>query len=259
MLDQIDKTAPATPLEAGDSLPYPRSVVFGVSVFLLAVAVLLVWQMKTRFQISLPDLSDSSQKTFQQLTNNLLEEQDAQLKVQDSDGDGLSDYDELKVYGTSPFIADTDSDGLKDGAEVKAGTDPNCPQGKTCFGGQQTGEQTDSTQNNPFYSTDFKAVLGDPQQLRALLIQGGADPRLVNAMDDQTVQALAQEAFKDSTQATPEKIQTLQKLTPDQIRNLLKSSGMSDEQLSQFTDEQLQQIYDEALNQAAQEINSNPQ
>ena len=57
---------------------------------------------------------------------------DDKLKRQDTDGDGLSDYDEINVYHTSPYIADSDSDGISDGAEVKNGTDPNCPQGKDC-------------------------------------------------------------------------------------------------------------------------------
>ena len=41
----------------------------------------------------------------------------------DSDGDGLSDIDEV-AQGTDPTKADTDSDGASDGEEVAAGTDP---------------------------------------------------------------------------------------------------------------------------------------
>jgi hypothetical protein len=54
------------------------------------------------------------------------------LKTQDTDGDGLSDWNELNVYHTSPYLPDSDSDSLNDGLEVKNGTDPNCPQGKDC-------------------------------------------------------------------------------------------------------------------------------
>ncbi|MGK2881401.1 MAG: hypothetical protein ACSLE6_11575 [Mycobacterium sp.] len=42
----------------------------------------------------------------------------------DSDGDGLSDDDELSVYGTDPYDSDSDGDGKIDGDEVWEGTDP---------------------------------------------------------------------------------------------------------------------------------------
>jgi hypothetical protein len=45
----------------------------------------------------------------------------------DTDSDGLSDYDEVNVHGTNPALGDTDGDGLSDGAEVAAGTNPNDP------------------------------------------------------------------------------------------------------------------------------------
>ena len=46
----------------------------------------------------------------------------------DTDGDGLSDYDEIFVYHTDPLKADTDADGFKDGEEVLTyKTDPNVP------------------------------------------------------------------------------------------------------------------------------------
>ncbi len=43
----------------------------------------------------------------------------------DSDGDGLSDYDETNKWKTDPNKADTDGDGFSDGAEVNSGFNPN--------------------------------------------------------------------------------------------------------------------------------------
>ncbi|MBT7701860.1 MAG: DUF2341 domain-containing protein, partial [Verrucomicrobia bacterium] len=46
---------------------------------------------------------------------------------EDTDGDGLSDYDEVTTHGTSPIALDSDSDGLPDGWEVANGYDPTEP------------------------------------------------------------------------------------------------------------------------------------
>jgi|GEM_PF-2369051 len=43
----------------------------------------------------------------------------------DTDGDGLTDYEEIYLYHTDPTDEDSDNDGLSDGAEVGAGTNPN--------------------------------------------------------------------------------------------------------------------------------------
>ena len=43
----------------------------------------------------------------------------------DSDNDGLSDYEEIKIYLSNPLSIDTDGDTYPDGEEVKAGYDPN--------------------------------------------------------------------------------------------------------------------------------------
>jgi len=42
----------------------------------------------------------------------------------DSDGDGLSDAEEVQVHGTSPVVRDSDADTQTDGDEVTAGTSP---------------------------------------------------------------------------------------------------------------------------------------
>jgi subtilisin family serine protease len=52
----------------------------------------------------------------------------AHQATMDSDGDGLSDFDEVNVHGTDPNDPDSDGDGLSDFDEVNVhGTDPNDP------------------------------------------------------------------------------------------------------------------------------------
>ena len=43
----------------------------------------------------------------------------------DSDGDGLFDREEVKVYKTNPLNPDSDADGFTDGQEVAGGYNPN--------------------------------------------------------------------------------------------------------------------------------------
>lgn len=42
----------------------------------------------------------------------------------DTDGDGLSDGEEIDGYGTNPLHADSDGDGIDDGTEIQMGTNP---------------------------------------------------------------------------------------------------------------------------------------
>ena len=42
----------------------------------------------------------------------------------DSDGDGLSDGEEVSTHGTDPLESDSDHDGYDDPTEIDAGTNP---------------------------------------------------------------------------------------------------------------------------------------
>ncbi|MBN1585293.1 hypothetical protein JW899_02900 [Candidatus Uhrbacteria bacterium] len=47
--------------------------------------------------------------------------------VTDTDGDGLTDFDEVRIYRSDPLLADTDGDGYPDGLEVSGGYSPIGP------------------------------------------------------------------------------------------------------------------------------------
>jgi hypothetical protein len=83
----------------------------------------------------------------------------------DTDGDGLSDGQEVTQYKTDPRQADTDGDGVNDGAEVRQGTDPNAL-------------SSHLPQNLPEIPRwQMKVVSVDSEEL------GGTDGRAQNAID----------------------------------------------------------------------------
>ncbi|MCA9361224.1 hypothetical protein KC845_01560 [Candidatus Kaiserbacteria bacterium] len=54
----------------------------------------------------------------------ILTERDAESLQKDTDFDGVTDFDELYIYGTDPFQADTSGNGVPDGVAILNGLDP---------------------------------------------------------------------------------------------------------------------------------------
>lgn len=137
------------------------------------------------------------------------------LRKEDTDKDGLNDYDELYIYRTSPYIADSDSDGVDDKTEVMNGGDPNCALNMPCGAVEDTVNPV--TVKGTFVeavadaagatvaagapetitpsSEDIGALLAQMSaaELKALLIEAGGDADAVNALTDEELrQALSQ-------------------------------------------------------------------
>ncbi len=71
----------------------------------------------------------------------------------DADEDGISNYDEINVYGTDPDNFDSDGDGVPDGSELKLGIDPlNGSDGETFFVQNLSEEEIDFNTTNDDYA-----------------------------------------------------------------------------------------------------------
>lgn len=145
-------------------------------------------------------------------------------KKKDTDQDGLSDYDELYVYKTSPYLTDSDSDGFDDKTETFSNNDPNCPTGKTCGAASEGKEET---VNNT--SALLQSLLGSFVNEEQLLESGQV--KFETAEDV--------EAF-------------FKKLTIQEIRNALLEAGMSKEVLDQIDDETLEAYFSGAIDTASE-------
>ena len=189
------------------------------------------------------------------------EEQMAVLKTKDTDKDGLSDYDELNIYQTSPYIADTDSDGVNDKMEIEKNTDPNCPVGKNCkseLTNPTAGASTTTTLSLPFSTGPtadqlfMQSVFGsnpDPKTIREFLSKQGADKKTLDAFSDaellQTFKEITSASSTVSSAAPPSTTIDYNNLSASQLRDLLSQQGVSTEALKKISDKDLLEMVKE--------------
>ena len=192
---------------------------------LIAAAVIIFWAWQFNTRLTSP-FSASSNKNTNSATDNATSTS-VDLHNIDTDHDGLSDYDEINIYHTSPYLEDTDSDGIPDGTEVKNGTDPNCPTGKICSGSDVPVSATSTETVSTTTSTDTAstsanvpalsipadvasssqqaiqdAVNGkaDAATLRKLLISSGADKAMLDQISDTDLMASYQQTLQNQNQ-----------------------------------------------------------
>jgi len=174
------------------NMPRPqKSAVVILSILGVVIIFFGSWQIRNKiinpFRVDISDLPSADVSV--------------NLATQDTDGDGLFDYDETNVYQTSPYLEDSDSDGVNDNLEVANGTDPKCPTGQDCYatsnliipsevdnslaidsGGLGTINVSTTTSE-----ADLKNALAgqiDAPTLRKILLDNGADEATLNAISD---------------------------------------------------------------------------
>lgn len=200
------------------------------------------------------------------------------LQTKDTDGDGLSDYDETNKYVSSPYLKDSDGDEVDDKTEVARGTDPNCPEGQNCF----AGVSGPSSSTVPQMQTSLGAPSIDitPAYIRQIMKSNGATDAQLTALTDEELmtefnnyleanpalvaeltvkgvnvnvgaaQSAASAALSapDSSKIDLKSLNIssaadLQKLTGPQIRQLMINAGASAAVLAQVTDDQLKTMF----------------
>lgn len=227
-------------------------------------------------------LSFTSSNPFikNQLTNGLVTTsvQDQQridaLKTKDSDGDGLTDYDELYAYHTSPYLKDSDSDGISDYDEVKNGTDPNCPTGKACTpiainandnsnASTTSNAPSNTNQTNTAAASSAPQALLDTNALRQALLDAGAPQDQLNQLSDNDLITLYTQVLNtnsssatnspttnannnsnsNTTTVSSVTYQELQNMTAAEIRQLLIQGGADATSLNQLDDASLKSVF----------------
>jgi len=250
------------------------------SILVLGVFTLVFgfWQTKANLTASSVGSTVNKNSATENL-NQVAAISDEQLKKQDTDNDGLTDYEELRVYSTSPYLADSDSDGFNDKQEILSGHNPNCPEGQTCIPQVSNGEATAATGSASQSNVSLPSA-SDPQAIRQFLVQNGVSQDQVDALSDTEILAIYQQMASaiatgqvpsnlgevdNNTSTVPvantnsglniNSVSQLQSLTGSQIRALLIEKGASADLLSKYTDEQLKQVFIQKLTE--QQTNTN--
>ena len=155
------------------------------------------------------------------------DEREQQLKKQDSDKDGITDYDEMCIFRTSAFLEDSDSDGITDGTEIAQSSDPNCPKGKTCREASQEG----------------------------VAVSGGMTQTAAPATNADAVTTAIQETFGDVQTLTPERIAAeLAKMSTTDLRAFLVKIGIPESALQQADDTMLRTLLQETMEEIAVKV-----
>ena len=207
--------------QKGHELTKEQKVAFVLLVFLGLGGLVLGFfsfgaNIRRPFDIQLA--KSAAEEPYLTLTEREEKEKEDQ-KTRDTDSDGLTDYDELYVFRTSPYITDTDSDGIDDKAEVYAGNNPNCPEGKTCSG-------TSDVSGTSSAASDLVGSLSDSPFAR--------DLSQYDFQSEEDIQAF------------------VKSITVDEIRSALANAGVAQEQLDAITDEQLQALFEQTISSASE-------
>lgn len=133
---------------------------------------------------------------------------------QDTDGDGLTDYEELYELRTSPFLRDTDGDGISDAAEQELDGS-----------GVATSPQLPASQSQNEFVETFGDIFGS-----GFFVEGGGVDSINQAV-------------------TGGGVEDLENVTPELLRESLRAQGATEDQLRYITDQQLLQRYLDLLDQ----------
>ena len=180
-----------------------------------------------------PFLTDkASAIAFKQSLTPSPDEQDAKLQRTDTDGDGLSDWDEINVYHLNPNLKDTCGDGILDNIRVATGKN---------LVSAGVGNPSGAVDTTPIENaTSAYSNIQQTSNAGSGAIVSQAIQAAGTVQQDTSAQVAPVQPAVSSTFSIPR--------DPAAIRNALQGQ-VSQDALNAISDTQLLQYYDQALSQ----------
>jgi hypothetical protein len=209
-----------------------KIIVISLGVF--AFFILIFWATSLKNTIYSPFQIKENKDSGLSVTD---QNSDEALRSKDTDKDGISDFDELNIYKTSPYLPDTDGDGATDNNEIKSGADPNCPAGRVCGGVDPLYSETAKATGTAVTANQDQTAQ-DADKLEALL-KAQNETQATQASSSQPSQGLNSDLYIKILNGT---------VDAKTLRELMAAQGMKKEQLDKISDEKLLQTYKDSLN-----------
>lgn len=191
----------------------------------------------------------------------------ASLQTTDSDQDGLTDFEEVYVRGTSPYLQDTDSDGIDDFTEIAENTDPNCPEGQDCLqervGGDVIVTDAERALGGLSAANDTSVSLDDnisADEIRAMLAESGVPQDQIDQVPDEELINVYQQVSQDQASGAngitnvQSEVDKLRSMGIDERRSYLVQSGLSAGDIENLSDDEVNELFEEAIAVTLQEL-----
>lgn len=223
-----------------------QRILVGLFVFLFAGISIVGLQGITRsiqYPFERKDGSTATTSLAQLSSDQQKNQTDEALKKLDTDKDGLNDYDEISIYGTSAFLDDSDGDEYSDKTEILTGHDPLCND-KTQNCGASQGEflsapVSTSTENIPKSGVGLLGADGRPT----------GELSFGSSQDTNVLPAVNIPGFE-----RPMTVDDLRNLSPEEIRAFLIRQGGSEKDLQGIDDATLKRVYAQGFESAFQKV-----
>lgn len=228
--------------------------------------------LDTKFQQALADSGiESTAKAVENSITGSSEADDlTTLQNTDSDQDGLTDFEELYVRGTSPYLQDTDSDGITDYTEIAENTNPNCPEGQDCLQERVGGDVivTDAAerfQDLAGTAADDSTTLNprpnlSADEIKAFLVESGVEQSEIDEIPDEELEAIYQQVYEQeaagasANSQVQSEISRLQAMNIDERRSYLVQSGISSSEVDALSDDEINELFQQGLSETISEL-----